>query len=202
MIDIEDELRRMSKEFNIPEKEVATNFRQAVRSMWSDSVFKKEVYKKSSIRVKNENPKSMKRFPMVTKYKCAICGEYFTAPETELDHVDGEQSMLSISDAENFIKSIFFTTPSNLQIVCKDKKRKVKGKSEVVRFGCHSIKTFSERYGVTFEQAKLEKEYIAICKDKQKLVDALLQMSVESIPKTQKAQKELLRELMFGENDD
>ena len=37
----------------------------------------------------------------------------------------------------------------------KDKKSKKLG---VTRFGCHSIKTFSERYGVDFDTARAEKE--------------------------------------------
>lgn len=166
-IDINSELKRMSEEFGIIEKEVATNFRQAVRSMWSDSVFKKDFYKQSAIKVKNENPRSMKRFPYVTKYKCAMCGEYFTAQETELDHLDDENPMSDIAHAEDFIKTIFFTSPDKLQILCKDKKKKVKGKSEIIHFGCHGLKTYASRYDVSLERAKAEKLAINLVKLKQ-----------------------------------
>ena len=64
-IDINSELKRMSTEFEIPEKDVASNFRQAVRSMWSDGIFKKDFYEKNAIEVVNTNPRSMKRFPKV-----------------------------------------------------------------------------------------------------------------------------------------
>lgn len=173
-IDIEAELRRMSKEFGLSEKEVCTSFRADVRNLWGKSIFKKTIYNSSVIKVKNDNPRSMKRFPYVKKHKCSLCGEYFTAPETELDHLESENTMTKFEHAESFIQTIFFTSPTKLQILCKDKKKKVKGKSQVVRFGCHAIRTYSERYGVSFEQAKAEKTALELIKqklDKEWLID-------------------------------
>lgn len=196
MIDIEKELTRMSSEFGIPEKEVAVNFRQAVRSMWGDSVFKKDFYEKRCILKVNDNPRSMKRFPKVKRYQCNICKGYFGVADTELDHLISENAMTNLTHAEDFIKNIFFTSPDKLQILCKDKKKKVKGKSEIVRFGCHAILTYQTRYNVSFEEALLSKQIIELCKNKQKGVDFLLSKGVESIPKTHKAQKELIDKLM------
>ena len=197
-IDIEKELRRMTSEFGLSEKEVSASWRSDVRNLWGKSVFKNSFYKQRSIKVKNENTRSMKRFPYVTKYQCKICEGYFSANETELDHLDDENTMISLIDSESFIKSIFFTSPDKLQILCKDKKRKVKGKSVLVSFGCHGIKTYASRYGVSFEKAKKHKEYINICKSKELIVDELKRNNIESIPKTLKCQKELLKEIMFG----
>ena len=197
----------MAKEFGLTEKEVATNWRNAVRSAWGDSIFKRDFYTKRAVKIKNTNTRSMKRFPTVTKYECAICKGMFSVRETELDHLVDENKMTDLSHANDFMKAIFFTSPDKLQILCKDKKKKVKGKNEIVRFGCHSVKTYSQRYGVTFEEALLSKQIIDICKDDNKLVDKLKEFGYNGkskdleIPKTKKARKELIDKLMRGKGD-
>ena len=197
----------MAKEFGLTEKEVATNWRNAVRSAWGDSIFKRDFYTQRAVKIKNTNTRSMKRFPTVTKYECAICKGMFSVRETELDHLVDENKMTDLSHANDFMKAIFFTSPDKLQILCKDKKKKVKGKNEIVRFGCHSVKTYSQRYGVTFEEALLSKQIIDICKDDNKLVDKLKEFGYNGkskdleIPKTKKARKELIDKLMRGKGD-
>lgn len=198
MIDINKELKRMAKEFGLTEKEVATNWRNAVRSAWGDSIFKRDFYTKRAVKIKNTNTRSMKRFPTVTKYECAICKGMFSVRETELDHLDDENKMTDLSHANDFMKAIFFTSPDKLQILCKDKKKKVKGKNEIVRFGCHSVKTYSQRYGVTFNEALLSKQIINLCKDDAKVIEKLLELGVSKtdLPKYKKGRNELLDKLM------
>lgn len=191
----------MAKEFGLTEKDVATNWRSAVRSAWGDSIFKKHIYNTRSYLVTNTNTRSMKRFPKVKRVKCAICQGEFSASATELDHKVGENKMTDLSHANDFIKNIFFTSPDNLQILCKDTKKKVKGKFQVTRFGCHSILTYQERYKVSFDEALISKQIINICKDDAKVVDKLLELGIISkdIPKTKVAKKDLLTKLMKGE---
>ena len=64
--------------------------------------------------------------------------------------------------------------------------------------GCHEVVSYSQKKGISFEQAKVEKEYISIKKSK-KSFDILLSLGVSSsdIPKTKKAQEELLYKLMM-----
>lgn len=201
MVDINRELERMAQEFEIPEKDVATNWRSAVRSAWGDSIFKKIVYERNKVLVTNTNPRSMKRFPKVARYKCAICGGMFGAADTELDHMVSETAMTKLSHAEDFIKNIFFTSPDKLQILCKDKKRQVNKKKVLVSHGCHSIKTYSERYSTTFEEARVMKEVIHLCKDDKATILKLKELGVTTadIPKTKVAKKKLLTEMMTGE---
>lgn len=198
MIDVGEELKRMAKEFGIPEKEVATNWRNAVRSAWGDSIFKKHIYDTRSYLVTNTNPRSMKRYPKVRKVRCAICGDEFGKADTELDHIDSEVKMTEVSQANDFIRTIFFTSPDKLQIVCKDKKKKINKKNVLVSFGCHGIKTYSERYGVSFEEALLAKHIIHICKDDKLTLDKLKCLGVRpsDIPNTKVGKKKLLTELM------
>ena len=155
VINLNEEFKRMAQEFKIEDKEVIKSIRTMIRSMWSDSVFKLDFLNKQSILIDNTNPRSKKRFPKVRKYKCAMCGEYFGSTEIELDHVVSENALTDYEHINDFFTNIILTSPDKLQVLCKDKKSKKLG---VTRFGCHSIKTFSERYGVDFDTARAEKE--------------------------------------------
>ena len=155
MIDLGKEFKRMAEQFEISDKEVLSSVRTMIRSMWSDGVFKLEFLKRNSVLIPNTNTRSMKRFPMVRKYRCAICGELFGSTEIELDHLVDENSLTSYDHINDFMKNIVLTSPDKLQVLCKDKKTKKDG---VVRFGCHQLKTYSSRYGVDFDTARAEKE--------------------------------------------
>ena len=155
MIDLGKEFKRMAEQFEISDKEVLSSVRTMIRSCWGDSIFKTEFLKRNSELVVNENPRSKKRYPMVRKYRCAICGGLFGSTEIELDHIESENTLTSYEHINDFMTNIVLTSPDKLQVLCKDKKSKKLG---VTRFGCHSIKTFSERYGVDFDTARAEKE--------------------------------------------
>ena len=155
MIDLGREFRRMAEEFDIPDKEVLSSVRTMIRSMWNDGIFKTSFLKNNSVLIENTNNRSKKRYPMVRKYRCAICGEYFGGTEIELDHLVDENSLTSYDHINDFMKNIVLTSPDKLQVLCKDKKTKKDG---VVRFGCHSLKTYSSRYGVDLDTARAEKE--------------------------------------------
>ena len=155
MIDLGKEFKRMAEQFEISDKEVLSSVRTMIRSCWGDSVFKTEFLKRNSVLIPNTNTRSMKRFPMVRKYRCAICGEYFGGTEIELDHLVDENSLTSYDHINDFMINVVLTSPDKLQVLCKDKKTKKDG---VVRFGCHQLKTYSSRYGVDFDTARAEKE--------------------------------------------
>ena len=163
MIDLGKEFKRMAEQFEISDKEVLSSVRTMIRSMWSDGVFKLEFLKRNSVLIPNTNTRSMKRFPMVRKYRCAICGEMFGSTEVELDHIESENTLTSYEHINDFMTNIVLTSPDKLQVLCKDKKSKKLG---VTRFGCHNIKTFSERYGVDFDTARAEKEALQLIKQK------------------------------------
>ena len=186
----------MSSEFGIPEKDVVSNWRSFVRFAWSKSIFRLHFISQHAKKVKNENPRSAKRFPYVTKYECNICKGLFTANGIELDHIKDENSMKSLEDATTFFKSIALPSHDDLQILCKDNRKTVKGKKVTTYFGCHGIKTYASRYGVSFEQARIEKQFIQIKKDKN-VLDKLREYGVHSIPKLKKDQESLLRELLL-----
>lgn len=198
MINLNAEFKRMAEEFEISDKEVLSSVRTMIRSAWGDSVFKQEFLKRNSVLIENTNTRSMKRFPMVRKYKCAICGELFGSTEVELDHIESENTLTSYEHINDFMTNIVLTSPDKLQVLCKDKKSKKLG---VTRFGCHSIKTFSERYGVDFDTARAEKEAKRLVDkklDKQFLIDH--NVKAENIGSTQLKRRKQIVELLLEQN--
>lgn len=108
----------------------------------------------------NTNPRSMKRFPTVAAYRCAICdGEFKASKEkgkrttdTQVDHISGNHSLKTMDDLREFIESMIMVKFEDLQIVCTK---------------CHAAKTYSEKEGCTFDEAVIKKRAIQICNDKQ-----------------------------------
>ena len=187
----------MSESYGIPEKEVVSWWRTAVRQMFSSSIFYRKYIEDVSTLVKNENTRSMKRYPMVKRFTCAICGEQFGSGGIELDHLQGGNTNKSFSDAESFIKAIMFATPDDVQILCKDKHKVVNKKKTLVSFGCHSIKSLQEKVGCSFEEARVRKKHILY--GKQKLFKQELEARGMVVPKTIKEQSATLLEAMLNE---
>lgn len=197
MIDLGKDFKRMAEEFEISDKEVLSSVRTMIRSTWGDSIFKTEFLKRNSVLIKNTNTRSMKRFPMVRKYQCAICKEYFSGTEVELDHLDSENALTEYEHINDFFKTIVLTSPDKLQVLCKDKKTKKLG---VTRFGCHGIKTYQERYNVPFEQALAEKKAIKLIKDK---VDKQFLIDHNVTPEsTQTRRRQQIVEVLMKEKED
>ena len=198
MLDLEKELRRMSEAYGIPEKEVVSWWRTAVRQMFSNSIFYRKYIEDQSTLVKNENTRSMKRYPMVKRFTCVICGEQFGSGGIELDHIDGGNTNKSLADADSFMKAIMFVTPYDVQVLCKDKHKTVNKKKVFVSFGCHSIKTMQESHGCSFEEARVRKEH-KLCVTQKRVQTELEQSGVLVPPNTKVAQNALLLELMLKE---
>ena len=198
MLDLEKELKRMSEAYGIPEKEVVSWWRSAVRQMFSSSIFYRKYIGDQSTLVVNENPRSMKRYPMVKRFTCAICGEQFGSGGIELDHIGGGNTNKSLADADSFMKAIMFVTPDDVQVLCKDKHKTVNKKKVFVSFGCHSIKTMQESHGCSFEEARVRKEHKLYVTQK-RVVEELEARGILDAPRTKVAQNALLLELMLKE---
>ena len=69
-----------------------------------------------------------------------------------VDHKVGESTLKTVEDVQQFVNNIVFVKKEDLQFICK---------------GCHKQKTYSEREGVSFEEAGIIKQAIEIQKNKQ-----------------------------------
>lgn len=87
------------------------------------------------------------------EYKCAICENYFKAKEVCVDHYPKEAgSILSVQDIGEFANNLYCEI-DNLRCLCKS---------------CHDIHTLASKNGVSFQEAKIDKEIIEIMKWKPK----------------------------------
>lgn len=76
----------------------------------------------------------------IWKVRCQCCNQYHKLGDIEVDHIKGEHSLKSFEDIKPFAISILQVSFNDLQRICKS---------------CHLIKTYAERYGHSFEDAKL-----------------------------------------------
>lgn len=81
-------------------------------------------------------------------YKCNMCQQLFESKMVAVDHKIPAGSMTCKEDVGDFVERLF-CQPSGLQVLCHE---------------CHDCKTRMDKTGCTFDQAKFEKEVIAICK--------------------------------------
>lgn len=76
---------------------------------------------------------------------CSLTGIWTGKSKLEVDHIQGGATLKEWSDIEPFIRHLC-APQSNLQVVSKE---------------AHKIKSYAERMGITFEEAKLKKQVIA-----------------------------------------
>ena len=150
------------------------------RSLWNRHPSKTKLVKEKRFQIPNPNPNGKK--PTVWGGECEICNNLFIEKELQVDHIrDHGSSLKDISDIQQFIEDIVIVTRDDLRWVCK---------------GCHEIVSYSQKMNISFEQARIEKQFIQIKKDKN-VVDNIKAFNVHSIPKLKKDQESLLRELLL-----
>ena len=140
------------------------------RYLWSKNPVKLEFIKQNRIKIPNPNPKG--KVKEVWGGKCALTGEYFVLNELECDHKVGNHSLKTLDDLVPFVKGIVMITLDDLQLVSKE---------------AHKIKSYAEKQGISFEEAKIEKEVIEIIKQKKDKV--YLQEHQLPVPSTQSARR-------------
>lgn len=150
------------------------------RSCWLRHPVKLEFIKQNRIKIENPNPRG--RVTHVWGGVCALTGETHVLSNLEVDHIKGNHSLRCVDDIQAFVEGISIITLNDLQFVSKE---------------AHKIKSYAEKQGISFEEARLKKKVINICKDKQLLIDTLVKLRVDSIPKTKKGQGELLYKLLL-----
>ena len=119
------------------------------RSLWNRHPVKLEFIKQNRIKIKNPNPKG--KVDKVWGGVCALTGETHVIANLEVDHQKGNHSLQTLKDVEQFISGIVNITLEDLQFVSKE---------------AHKIKSYAEKQGISFEEAKIEKEVIEIIKQK------------------------------------
>lgn len=94
------------------------------------------------------------------EYVCTLCNCWFKAKEVCVDHYPKPAgSILSVQDIGPFAENLFCNS-TNLRVLCVP---------------CHAIHTLAEANGISFEEARVEKQIIEVCKQPVKKVLAYLE---------------------------
>lgn len=117
------------------------------RAMWSKNPVKLEFIKQNRIKIPNPNPKG--KVKEVWGGVCALTGNTYPIGDMEVDHKEGNHSLKTLDDLVPFVKGIVMITLDDLQLVSKE---------------AHKIKSYAEKQGISFEEAKVEKEVIELIK--------------------------------------
>jgi hypothetical protein len=125
------------------EKAFMTYLRGAFRSIWSRYPAKLEWKKRQMI----PPPEGYKGRAKSVGY-CAYCNGMFSASSFEVDHIEQAGSFSNKEEAIEWFWRLLDTN-DNWCLACKP---------------CHKVKSYAEREGLSFDEARLQKEVINILK--------------------------------------
>ena len=176
-----DELVTRYPEFWKTKSAYMSFIRSGIRgSLWNKNKVKLLKIKQNRVQIKNPNPRGKK--PTVWGGSCEICNNLFAEKELQVDHIrDSGSSLKCFDDLPKFIEDMILVTEDDLRILC---------------INCHSIVSHSQKRGIPFDQAKIEKYVISLDKDN-KVLDVLNGLGVSCIPTTKAKRKALLLEILL-----
>ena len=119
--------------------------RGCLRRGWNTNPIKLNKLKSKRYQIPNPNPRGSRK--TVWGADCEVCGGTFVMKDINVDHIVPAGQLNKREDIQGFVERLLFITEDSLRIVCVD---------------CNSALAYAERYGLTYEQAKKEKEVIAI----------------------------------------
>lgn len=138
-----------------------------IRNIWKNSPQRNEFCKSKLIKVQEKdsegNPVFFKNSKpkIVNAYLCNCCGkECYPKDKVKgskrttyaVDHIKGNHSLTSFDQAPSFFEAMLCVSPEDLQILCHE---------------CHDIKTYSEKYKCTEEEARIRKQIAKIVNEKE-----------------------------------
>lgn len=131
--------KHLDSEGRVTEKKLCSDLRSAIRQVWMKHPSKLSLLYKHTIPDMDDSTR--------TKWliKCNECEQLFKLSDVEVNHKKGEHSLKTLDDLRGFAESILNVSHNDIEILC---------------VSCHSIHTYSERYGVTLEEAKEMKNVI------------------------------------------
>lgn len=141
----------------------------------------KLIYKNArKIKVKNDNPRSMKAHPEVFKIQCEKCLSLVSPSDIEIDHKgDFQGKFTCMEEIEAYAKHLYMIDMESIQCVCKP---------------CHKNISYSQKMGISFEEAMLQKEVIEIMKKPTKQVVDFIDAYVYNADTSNKEKRRILVE--------
>jgi hypothetical protein len=134
-------LEKMLADGRLSEKKQCEMIRSALRKTWMRSPIRK--LKIELARIPDMDPNTRTKWLC----ECEICNKKNRMDQVQVDHKVGEHKFTMFADTLIYAVSILDVELDDLQVLC---------------IPCHDIKTYAERNGITFDEAKIEKEIISI----------------------------------------
>ena len=119
-----------------------------IRRGWNHAPQKLILLKKLRKQIPNPNLKGNK--PTVWGAECSVCNNLFPLKDIQVDHLLDETAHLTgIEHIQSCAEKLLLVVEDDLRLVCK---------------GCHEIISLSQKKGITFAEAAIEKQVIAFSK--------------------------------------
>lgn len=128
-------------------------------------------------RYKKENDKGR----LVWHLNCEQCSIPTTQTKIQVDHIHPAGSLKTTEDLGKFVERLYFVTFDTIRVVC---------------IPCHGIITYSERKGLSFDEARIEKQCIHIMKKSKFDLEEWLEWRGEKYITPKAKNKEVVRRLL------
>lgn len=133
------------------EKDFLNWLRSQIRRIWNKHPVKLEYKRDCRFRAKLGVETKRNPSGMVFAIRCEICEKTVRESQSEVDHIQGGFGFQDWEGFTKWMRRMLYVGFDDIRILCKD---------------CHSVVTHSQRYKLTFEQAKEHKKYAALKKAK------------------------------------
>lgn len=173
---LKDFMKRLDEDGKPQEKHVVSVVRSAIRQAWMKSDVKLAyLYSKT---IPDMNPETRTKWLV----KCEICGKLFKLDQVEIDHKHtGNTKFTTVEQFDQFFNNVLMVGFDGLQILCVED---------------HQIKTLSESLGISFEDARIEKEVIKLMKMKAAQIDSWLKERSKVCAKNPQARRDAIRRVL------
>lgn len=129
------------------EKEFLNWLRSQSRRIWSRHPVKLDYVRSKELPVPEDFPNQRVK----SVVECELCNHLFKKGDTEVDHLIMAGSFKSVEEFKDWIVRLLVVDFNGLRLLCKS---------------CHSIVTLSQKLGITYEDAVVEKKAIEFSKKK------------------------------------
>ena len=176
---LQDFLKKLNPDGTSKEKDMVSVVRSAIRKSWMRSPTKLAYL---TMHTKPDMDDSTR-----TKWKiqCECCQGWFKLDQVEVDHISGNHTFTKVRDFEDYFENILMVGFDGLQILCKD--------------GCHATKSYSEKNGVSFEEAGYFKVIISL--EKKKMLQDFIKSKGEKPQRNAELRREQALRLLKQEKE-
>jgi hypothetical protein len=176
-------MKRLNEDGSPQEKHVVAVVRSAIRQAWMKSDVKLAYLYSRTIPDMDDSTR--------TKWlvRCEICEGLFKLSDVEVDHkyAGNKYPFTKVEHFQDYFDNILMVNFDGLQVLCKE--------------GCHRTKSLSESLNISFNDAKIEREVIKICKLKAAQIDKWLGDRGIKVAKNPQARRDAVRQCLTEEKE-